>query len=84
VGRGQRETYLAAAAFLARYSAHRFLVAAAIRLRPAALIRRFFAGATARLAAFCSAQRFRCAAAILRRPAALITRLSGSGAEAGP
>ena len=60
------ETFLAALTF-----AQRFLCAAAIRARPAALIRRFpprFEG----LAAFTFAHRLRCAAAILARPAALI------------
>ena len=75
--------YFAIPAFFARYSAHRFFVAATIRFRPAALILRLLVGAAAFAAAFVSAQRFRCAAAILRRPAALILRFFGSGPEAG-
>jgi len=67
-----------AAAFCARSAAHRFLAASAMRFRPAALNRRFLAGAS--LAFFCSAQRALCAAAILRRPAALITRRLSAGA----
>jgi hypothetical protein len=38
-------TFFAAVAFLALYSAHRFLVASAIRFLPAALIWRFLGGA---------------------------------------
>jgi len=67
-----------AAAFLARTSAHRFFVASMIRFRPAALNRRFFAGAGASLAFFNSAHRFRCAAAIRFLPAAPTTRFVGA------
>jgi hypothetical protein len=67
------------------YFAHRFFVAAMIRLRPAALIRRFFgagAGFDVAYDFFISAQRFRCASAIRRRTAALRVRfLRTSGAS---
>src|SRR5438067_13402825 len=67
------------AAFCARSAAQRFLVASAIRCRPAADIVRFFLPTLffdgVSLVLFCAAQRWRCASAMRRRPAALIVRL---------
>jgi hypothetical protein len=60
------------AAFAALTAAQHLRVASAIRLRPAALISRFFAGGA--LALWNSAHRFFCVAAIRSRGAALITR----------
>jgi hypothetical protein len=70
-----------AAAFFARNSAHRFLVASAIRSRPAALILRFF-GADC-LAALTAAHRFRWPAAIRFRAAGLTTRFTGAPVAVG-
>ncbi len=75
-----------AAAFFARNSAQRFLVASAMRRRAAGLIRRFLgagcfpaeaaAGAEAEPTPLrIAAHRFRCASAIRARPSALITPL---------
>jgi len=84
--------FLAGAAFWSPFAAliaaQRLLCAAAIRLRPAALIfetTRFLAAADffrsaagSDAVAFCFAQRLRCAAAILSRAAALSFRFAGS------
>jgi hypothetical protein len=65
-----------AEAFAARQAAHRFLVAAMIRFRPAALIFRLALGLADCTSLFLSsAQRFRWPAAMRRRVAALIRRL---------
>jgi hypothetical protein len=70
-----------AAACLALISTHRFFVASMIRFRPAALNRRFLAGAGASSAFLNSAHRFRCAAAIRFLPAAPTTRFVGASAS---
>ena len=77
--RCRRSSAYLRAAFFALNSAHRFLVASAMCLRPAALIFRFFvAGCLAGspgLIALTAAHRFRCAAAIRLFVAELTTRL---------
>ncbi len=71
------------AAFFALNSAHRFLVASIMCLRPSALSLRFL-GADSFLAFLRAAHRFRWAAAIRFLPAALMERLGLAPAEAAP
>ena len=80
-----RATLLAGfAAFAARYSAQRFLVASAIAFLPAAEIFRFLGAAAGAVISrpFTFAHRLRCASAIFRRAAALnLWRLRGAAAS---